>query len=129
MSNTLVVARRQFYDETSGYGWAFSLTLTNSYGTGNIQSIDPRLNYLGTSAVVEDYRGAFIFRPDRAAGDTKRMLDSLTVSGGTSTITHFGPVWSNTSDTNGEIIGMDPDELIRMFGDALDQLKIGRAHV
>jgi hypothetical protein len=124
MSSTLTVARRQFYDDLAGYEFGFNFTGINPCGAANTKTLDHRFMLGGTSAVAERFRGGHLFWPGSIAAERKRIADSLSVAAGVATLTHYGPDRTEVTLTDVEILSMDPDELIRMFGDALNGLKV-----
>ena len=122
MSVSRLVARRQLYDDMAEEGLGFSFTAVTGYAATTITTADPRFMFGGAAASAERYRGGYIYRRLRAVGEQIRMANSLTNTSSLATLTHFGPDWSTLTDTDAEMVAMDPDELHRIFEDALDEL-------
>jgi len=119
VSTTWTAARRDLYDRVPGLGMNF----TAGYAGGYVTTTDHRFVQAGSLAALERYRGGFLFRPDRAAGDQIRPISDISYGSGTLTITHDGPAWSNQTDTNVEVVALDPDLLLKIYNRGLRLLK------
>lgn len=103
-TNTRQVLRRLLYDQIPTLGMA---STADSLAAGSLVDTyafqDSNLN-------SNHFRGCYIYRPDRSGDDVVKKAGALTVASGT--LAHTGTNYSNTSDTNYEIVGLiHPDEL------------------
>lgn len=96
--------RRELYNRIPGLGFtgtADSLTgatLTDTYV------------FKDATAGANAYRGMYLYRPDRTGDDLVRKI--ITLAPSTGVITVVGSAYSDTADTNYEVVGLlHPDEL------------------
>lgn len=97
--------RRQMYDgRVPGLGFAFT---ADSVAAGSITSAG---SLADTNLSTSQFTGMYIHRPDVTAADKTRVAGALTLA--TGVLTQTGANYSDTTDTNCELIGlMHPDEL------------------
>lgn len=116
--------RLAVYRDLDEEGFGFAIVGESSYGTGDIKSSDQRL--LGNADQVDPnkYKNMYQYRPARSATDSVRRSNRLSVAAGVATLTHHGPVWTNQSDTQIELLIMHPDELHAYMNQALDNAKL-----
>ena len=121
MSTDQTTARRQLYLEVPDFGINFT---AGTYSGGYVTTQDPRVVMGGSLVQSERYRGTYLNRPDRAAGDQVRPVGDISYGSLQVTINHDGAAWTNTTDTNVEIVAMPPDDLrSQVLNGALKKLR------
>ena len=96
--------RRLLFDQVPGLG--FSGTADSVATT----SLTDTAVFADSTVAVGHYRGHYLVRPDRTGDDRIKRITTINTTTGAAS--HNSTVYSNTTDTNYEVIGLiHPDEL------------------
>ena len=114
-------ARDQLLDEPGcrGMGWKITATATASGLTAS--TTDPRVARAAVAS--EGLTGYWLYFPSGASANQVRMIASVSVSSGTTTITTDGPNYNETlTGVTAYILSVDPNHINSLFNDALAEL-------
>src|SRR3990167_7482634 len=107
--------RRELYNRIPGLG--FSATADALVGA----TLTDTYVFQDATTGPNNYRGQYLYRPDRTGDDVIRKIYTLNAT--TGVVTVVGASYSNTADTNYEVIGLlHPDELNACITRALNYI-------